>query len=71
MLTTTHLLPRRCARLPQIQPHDAFGQQMLLNLESRGCPLLGIEGEGGSRAERSAAQRSAAQRSSGWLRACK
>ncbi|PSC73349.1 tRNA wybutosine-synthesizing 4 [Micractinium conductrix] len=27
----------------QIQPHDAFGQQMLLNLESRGCPLLGIE----------------------------
>ena len=30
--------------LPQIRPHDAFGQQMLLNLESRGCALLGIEG---------------------------
>ncbi|EFN56319.1 hypothetical protein CHLNCDRAFT_22266 [Chlorella variabilis] len=27
----------------QIQPHDAFGQQMLINLESRGCALLGIE----------------------------
>eukprot|EP00850_Spirogloea_muscicola_P009396 SM000052S17788 [mRNA] locus=s52:594894:598379:+ [translate_table: standard] len=27
----------------QIRPHDPFGQQMLLNLESRGCPLLGIE----------------------------
>ncbi|PRW45066.1 tRNA wybutosine-synthesizing 4 [Chlorella sorokiniana] len=27
----------------QINPHDAFGQQMLLNLESRGCALLGIE----------------------------
>ena len=34
-----------CAFLwPQIQPHDAFGQQMLINLESRGCALLGIEG---------------------------
>ncbi len=32
-------------RLLQINPHDAFGQQMLLNLESRGCALLGIEGE--------------------------
>lgn len=28
----------------QIQPDDAFGQQMMLNLESRGCPLLGVEG---------------------------
>jgi hypothetical protein len=28
----------------QIGPHDAFGQQMLINLESRGCALLGIEG---------------------------
>eukprot|EP00850_Spirogloea_muscicola_P016954 SM000141S00898 [mRNA] locus=s141:222372:225856:+ [translate_table: standard] len=27
----------------QIRPHDPFGQQMLLNLESRGCPLLGIK----------------------------
>jgi hypothetical protein len=35
--------------LPQIQPHDAFGQQMLLNLESRGCALLGIEGGAGWR----------------------
>eukprot|EP00270_Netrium_digitus_P003426 TRINITY_DN13951_c0_g1_i2.p1 TRINITY_DN13951_c0_g1~~TRINITY_DN13951_c0_g1_i2.p1 ORF type:complete len:344 (+),score=69.09 TRINITY_DN13951_c0_g1_i2:36-1034(+) len=26
----------------QIHPHDAFGQQMIRNLESRGCPLLGI-----------------------------
>ena len=39
-----------CAFLPlwllcvQINPRDAFGQQMLLNLESRGCALLGIEG---------------------------
>uniref|UniRef100_A0A7S1SVC4 Leucine carboxyl methyltransferase 1 homolog n=1 Tax=Tetraselmis chuii TaxID=63592 RepID=A0A7S1SVC4_9CHLO len=27
----------------QIHPEDAFGQQMLINLESRGCPLKGIE----------------------------
>lgn len=27
----------------QIRPDDAFGQQMILNLESRGCPLLGIQ----------------------------
>ncbi|CAK9253738.1 unnamed protein product [Sphagnum jensenii] len=26
----------------QIHPNDAFGQQMLRNLESRGCPLLGL-----------------------------
>ncbi|KAI7757663.1 hypothetical protein M8C21_029652, partial [Ambrosia artemisiifolia] len=26
----------------QINPHDAFGQQMIRNLESRGCGLLGI-----------------------------
>lgn len=26
----------------QILPEDAFGEQMLKNLESRGCPLLGI-----------------------------
>ncbi|XP_071691187.1 leucine carboxyl methyltransferase 1 homolog [Rutidosis leptorrhynchoides] len=26
----------------QILPHDAFGQQMIRNLESRGCGLLGI-----------------------------
>ncbi|KAI3700898.1 hypothetical protein L2E82_45539 [Cichorium intybus] len=26
----------------QILPHDAFGQQMMRNLESRGCGLLGI-----------------------------
>uniref|UniRef100_A0A7I4DZ98 Leucine carboxyl methyltransferase 1 homolog n=1 Tax=Physcomitrium patens TaxID=3218 RepID=A0A7I4DZ98_PHYPA len=26
----------------QIHPDDAFGQQMLRNLESRGCPLLGL-----------------------------
>ncbi|KAG6482945.1 hypothetical protein ZIOFF_059584 [Zingiber officinale] len=26
----------------QIHPHDAFGEQMIKNLESRGCPLLGI-----------------------------
>ncbi|PON60849.1 Leucine carboxyl methyltransferase 1, LCMT [Parasponia andersonii] len=26
----------------QIQPYDAFGQQMIKNLESRGCGLLGI-----------------------------
>ncbi|KAF7845045.1 leucine carboxyl methyltransferase 1-like protein isoform X1 [Senna tora] len=26
----------------QIHPDDAFGQQMILNLESRGCALLGI-----------------------------
>ncbi|CAM6084519.1 unnamed protein product [Calypogeia fissa] len=27
----------------QIHPHDAFGQQMIKNLESRGCGLLGLE----------------------------
>ncbi|CAI5530781.1 unnamed protein product, partial [Closterium sp. Naga37s-1] len=26
----------------QIRPDDAFGQQMIQNLEARGCPLLGI-----------------------------
>ncbi|KAI0500265.1 hypothetical protein KFK09_018475 [Dendrobium nobile] len=26
----------------QIHPDDAFGEQMMKNLESRGCPLLGI-----------------------------
>eukprot|EP01018_Ginkgo_biloba_P001500 Gb_17809 [translate_table: standard] len=26
----------------QIHPEDAFGQQMIKNLESRGCPLLGL-----------------------------
>uniref|UniRef100_A0A0E0DWG5 [phosphatase 2A protein]-leucine-carboxy methyltransferase n=1 Tax=Oryza meridionalis TaxID=40149 RepID=A0A0E0DWG5_9ORYZ len=26
----------------QIHPDDAFGEQMIINLESRGCPLLGI-----------------------------
>ncbi|KAH7659329.1 tRNA(Phe) (7-(3-amino-3-(methoxycarbonyl)propyl)wyosine(37)-N)- methoxycarbonyltransferase protein [Dioscorea alata] len=26
----------------QIHPNDAFGEQMIRNLESRGCPLLGI-----------------------------
>lgn len=26
----------------QIHPDDAFGEQMMRNLESRGCPLLGI-----------------------------
>ncbi|XP_020263486.1 tRNA wybutosine-synthesizing protein 4 [Asparagus officinalis] len=26
----------------QIHPYDAFGEQMMRNLESRGCPLLGI-----------------------------
>eukprot|EP00891_Asterochloris_glomerata_P002981 jgi/Astpho2/2981/fgenesh1_pm.00051_%23_4_t len=28
----------------QIRPDDAFGRQMLMNLESRGCPLRGIRG---------------------------
>ncbi|KAK9142880.1 hypothetical protein Syun_012280 [Stephania yunnanensis] len=27
----------------QIHPNDAFGQQMIINLESRGCALLGIQ----------------------------
>ena len=27
-----------------MRPDDAFGRQMLLNLEARGCPLLGIRG---------------------------
>ena len=26
----------------QVNPHDAFGRQMMLNLSLRGCPLLGI-----------------------------
>lgn len=42
-----HTGPAWLPLLPQISPHDAFGQQMLLNLESRGCALLGIEGEWG------------------------
>lgn len=35
-LPTAHLGP------PQIKPDDAFGRQMCSNLESRGCPLLGL-----------------------------
>lgn len=26
----------------QVNPEDAFGRQMLQNLELRGCPLLGV-----------------------------
>jgi tRNA wybutosine-synthesizing protein 4 len=26
----------------QIKPDDAFGRQMLMNLEARGCPLKGL-----------------------------
>lgn len=26
----------------QVNPHDAFGKQMMLNLQARGCPLRGI-----------------------------
>lgn len=26
----------------QVKPDDAFGRQMVSNLESRGCPLLGL-----------------------------
>jgi tRNA wybutosine-synthesizing protein 4 len=26
----------------QIRPHDAFGRQMVQNIQDRGCPLLGI-----------------------------
>lgn len=26
----------------QIRPHDAFGRQMMTNLEARGCPLRGL-----------------------------
>jgi len=28
----------------QVNPHDAFGAQMMLNLQARGCPLKGIIG---------------------------
>ncbi|KAL4857786.1 Leucine carboxyl methyltransferase 1 [Chlorella vulgaris] len=38
-----HLQCAAMAVYEQIQPDDAFGRQMLLNLESRGCALLGIE----------------------------
>ncbi|KAK9815129.1 hypothetical protein WJX73_008299 [Symbiochloris irregularis] len=31
-----------CLVYEQIRPDDAFGKQMLLNLERRGCPLLGL-----------------------------
>eukprot|EP00958_Prasinococcus_capsulatus_P006230 scaffold593_cov382-Prasinococcus_capsulatus_cf.AAC.26 len=31
-----------CVIYEQINPHDAFGQQMLRNLEDRGCPLRGL-----------------------------
>ncbi|KAK9824836.1 hypothetical protein WJX81_004800 [Elliptochloris bilobata] len=37
----------RCAAFvlyEQIRPDDAFGQQMVRNLESRGCPLRGLPG---------------------------
>ncbi|KAL0034420.1 hypothetical protein WJX79_001255 [Trebouxia sp. C0005] len=31
-----------CVVYEQIHPEDAFGQQMMRNLESRGCPLKGL-----------------------------
>ena len=46
-----------------MRPDDAFGRQMLLNLEARGCPLLGIRG--GADPETHAAR----FRASGWTRA--
>jgi len=46
-----------------MRPDDAFGRQMLLNLEARGCPLLGIRG--GADPE----THSARFRASGWTRA--
>lgn len=37
------LLPTAaCVVYEQIRPHDAFGQQMLRNLQCRGCPLRGL-----------------------------
>ncbi|CAG9466985.1 unnamed protein product [Pedinophyceae sp. YPF-701] len=33
-----------CVVYEQVNPHDSFGKQMLLNLEARGCPLRGIFG---------------------------
>ena len=47
---------------PQINPHDAFGQQMLLNLEHRGCALLGIEGARAGGAGQPAARGDACRR---------
>ncbi|EIE22490.1 leucine carboxyl methyltransferase family protein [Coccomyxa subellipsoidea C-169] len=32
-----------CVVYEQIKPGDAFGRQMLMNLESRGCPLRGLQ----------------------------
>lgn len=31
-----------CPAGSQIKPEDAFGRQMMTNLESRGCPLRGL-----------------------------
>jgi tRNA wybutosine-synthesizing protein 4 len=45
------------------RPHDAFGQQMLLNLAARGCPLVGIAGGA------EPAAHAARLRSAGWARA--
>ncbi|KAK9831066.1 hypothetical protein WJX74_001902 [Apatococcus lobatus] len=39
-----HLQQAAFVLYEQIKPHDAFGQQMMTNLQSRGCPLLGIYG---------------------------
>ena len=45
------------------RPHDAFGQQMLLNPAARGCPLVGIAGGA------EPAAHAARLRSAGWGRA--
>ncbi|KAK3234944.1 hypothetical protein CYMTET_54823 [Cymbomonas tetramitiformis] len=36
-----------------INAHDAFGEQMIINLEMRGCPLLGLAGTPDLEAQRS------------------
>ena len=31
-----------CAVYEQVNPLDAFGRQMMVNLQARGCPLKGV-----------------------------
>lgn len=44
MSTISRLFPTSfLVTYEQINPHDAFGQQMVRNLKSRGCALVGLE----------------------------
>ena len=45
MVSDVNLHPYTMVVYDAIRPEDPFGKQMLLNLEARGCPLLGRDAQ--------------------------